>query len=375
MAFPTVDVPSNDDAVRLTILDLYVKQKQKAAANKAHNPGRLPKGTMKALVDNLRTHPGFQDATRDTINNHERKTKKSTPDPTVPPVPTQLNLDAESSAASPMTPSTATGSTGSTSTGSTTRKNQGGRPKGVTSLSLRLAKVTLEEATTYAAQQLKKKRDIAKANNTVLRCGVINEVIQEANKKYKLANGNGVKPSTVKQRVNRNNPQGRASVEAQTSPMAGVEPLLKDLAIQLQRMGQPLTKDDFLVLAKSIICGTPTEEKVKRHLELSKLSTDTLLGSRYYAGFMKRWRLDIAGGRGYKKDTNRIKWSNYYNMSIMYDCIYKEMKSGGVAVELDPPQRMDREGNIVVDAAVAYGTLLLTPSRILIEYYSVMRLE
>jgi len=71
------------------------------------------------------------------------------------------------------------------------------------------------------------------------------------------------------------------------------------------------------------------------------------LGEAYWAAFMRHNQHRITNKRGEKFASSRADWSTHENFEDMYNHIYDEMVSAGIAVPLQSAVCMDIHGNIV----------------------------
>jgi len=79
------------------------------------------------------------------------------------------------------------------------------------------------------------------------------------------------------------------------------------------------------------------------------------LGPGYWKGFLKRNKHRLVSKKGQKYALDRKDWSTYRNMYKMYNEIYAEMTEAGVAVELEEPIWVDKDGNEVNQQSQAVG--------------------
>jgi hypothetical protein len=134
--------------------------------------------------------------------------------------------------------------------------------------------------------------------------------------------------------------------------MTPVEPVLADLCRQLNRMGKSLTVADFLALANDLIKDKPIEAEVlnfKRKICGSNEIETAELGVKYFSNFMKRHRDVLHTTKVVKKDIKRLEWTNYKNISKMYNLLYQLMIEAVVARRLSEKVCFDRGGNIVTE--------------------------
>ena len=80
-----------------------------------------------------------------------------------------------------------------------------------------------------------------------------------------------------------------------------------------------------------------------------------MLGTRWYNGFMKRFKHQLHRCRAKHKDFKRRTWVTTENFQNMYDNIYKEMVKSGVAVLLDEEIMYDENGLETDDIEKMFG--------------------
>ncbi len=83
--------------------------------------------------------------------------------------------------------------------------------------------------------------------------GFLKDLVRQIEKKHNLTEGT-INLTTVKTRVKRKNPSAMAIQK--TSPIAEIEPLIAEYCCRLSAIGKPLSKDNVIYLAESIIRGT-----------------------------------------------------------------------------------------------------------------------
>jgi len=92
----------------------------------------------------------------------------------------------------------------------------------------------------------------------------------------------------------------------------------------------------------------------ERYIEADVLGKEQL-GPGYWKGFLKRNKHRLVSKKGQKYALDRKDWSTYRNMYKMYNEIYAEMTEAGVAVELEEPIWVDKDGNEVNQQSQAVG--------------------
>jgi hypothetical protein len=79
----------------------------------------------------------------------------------------------------------------------------------------------------------------------------------------------------------------------------------------------------------------------------NKSTTNSIVGRRWYYGFMECNKDLIRRQRGRVVDITRHTWCTFDHFSDMYDNNYARMVECGIAVELDEEVYMDKQGNVV----------------------------
>jgi hypothetical protein len=135
---------------------------------------------------------------------------------------------------------------------------------------------------------------------------------------------------------------------------------LVELIIKLADMRTPITTAQGLQLANSIIKGTSIEHKVidwkQRNCKAFQLGYGKAeLGKDYWLNFLKRNNHLIRSKKAVKFDVKRAKWCTYLNMQEMYNEIYKDLCSAGLACEHPEPVWRNEHGEIVEKAEDAFG--------------------
>ena len=192
-----------------------------------------------------------------------------------------------------------------------------------------------------------------KLNRIRIRKGMFNEIVKEANEKFDTNEKISIK--TIQSRYRRN----KLFVEHRGTPtaMAPLEPALLEIVIQMGKMNQPLTVNEGLQLANSMIKpGSNIEKNVISYLKLrgqykidgsSTKSPGNLLGVGYWRGFSRRYKHQLVSKRGVQFGHNRSEWCKYTNFKIMYDLVYESMEIAGVAEKLPQPEWQNELGEKV----------------------------
>ena len=126
--------------------------------------------------------------------------------------------------------------------------------------------------------------------------------------------------------------------------MLRIEPYIVEVLIQLSRLGRPINVTTGLQLANSIIAGIEHASNIlawkQKHNVQARAAARTtgkepspLLGKGYWAGFNRRNGHLVRGKRLVKFDAKRAAWCTHDNFQTMYDTVYNEMVTGGIAEE------------------------------------------
>lgn len=338
------------------------------------NYGRSRKGDIKKIV-NYYQGIGYDFITKGVMNylvlKHKEQTEKN--------LPKAITLFTETTSVSPITTDIVIASDNGTSTGTILNDNNniastsntvveliaspminpGGRKKGTTKQKKRDDKVKFQnaktEATTLCLEVFKEAQKESKltASNT-FRC-----ICDEVEIKYGLEK-KSISVETIRSRIKRNNINGH--IPQYLSPMSAIEPVLVEYCMQLSEMGAPITRDQVLLLAESLIKGTDVEKlyinlKRKLHLKVPDDDPDCkgLVGLGWYRGFLNRHQDKIKVGKGRIKDIKRQTWCTYHHFKSMYDCVYRNMVKAKVAVQVENTIYHDKLGNVVENETEAFG--------------------
>lgn len=243
-----------------------------------------------------------------------------------------------------------------------------GRPKGTTDIAKSDKLLRLSTALTKAAILFAEQRSIAHQSKEIVAKGVLAGIACSVEEEFELESGQ-LNLSTIKKRVDRNNLTGVAYQKV--SPLDEIEPLLVEYCIRLADMGAPITRDQLICLADSILdrSGSRVRQrmidfKIKRKLQMKGVSstgevTDAsvaeIVGRGWFRGFMRRNSKLIVSKQGQIKDLKRQSWCVYDKFEAMYDCVYEKMVEAKVAIKLDTPILYDKEGNEVTDPNMSFG--------------------
>jgi hypothetical protein len=239
--------------------------------------------------------------------------------------------------------------------------NVGGRAIGTTKAARKIAMKKKLEATTKAATMFADERNRAHLQNRQVAGGTLARIIHQVEEDFDLEHGI-IRFKTVFNRVQRNNLTGTSPQKI--SPLSGIEPLLAEYCIKLAQMGSPLCREQVISLAISLIMDTPHLEKVvelKKRLKLLPRETvtpidySTILKSRWYNGFMRRYEENIRRGKGRVRDIKRHTWCKYEHFEEMYDCIYNCMVEAGICKLNADARYYNLNGVVVTDPANSFG--------------------
>ena len=143
------------------------------------------------------------------------------------------------------------------------------------------------------------------------------------------------------------------------SPLADIEPHIVTLLLAMADTGAPLSVGQCLPLINSLIHKTSHQVKLvewkKKHNMQFNTNDNSLIcddelgqvGISYWHGLVKRNRQTLTTNKGRLFELNRTNWTLYRNFRDMYVDVEKHMVAAGVAVKLDEPKWMDKEGNEV----------------------------
>jgi hypothetical protein len=156
--------------------------------------------------------------------------------------------------------------------------------------------------------------------------------------------------------------------------MAEVEPYLVQLIIQFSNMRIPISCAQGLELANSLISGTEVEKKLiewksnncyaYKHASVSG-DENKKLGLGYWRSFLRRNEHLIRTKKAVKFDNKHAEWCTYDNIQEMYDEIYQNLCSAGLACKHPEPLWRDENGE-VVEEHKAYG---------LVSHYELIHLD
>lgn len=144
-----------------------------------------------------------------------------------------------------------------------------------------------------------------------------------------------LKKDTINTRVTRGNLNSGHKL---TTIIAPVEPLLVEMAIKCNSMGNGLGRMQMVRLANSLIEGSSYSAELRRHhtsLKMKGADSGTL-GLGWYYGFLNRYGDILRSKSPTLFPNNRSKWTTYDNFKIMYNNIYDILVESNVAKEVEP---------------------------------------
>lgn len=144
------------------------------------------------------------------------------------------------------------------------------------------------------------------------------------------------------------------------SPVSDIEPKLVALILCMSNIKRTLTMSQVLELANDLIKNTETqirliEWKKKRKVYHNDSSSLGTLGMSFLREFISRNDHLINKKTLSQYSIDRSNFSNYLNFSDMYNHIQKILVQSGIAVTLNEPVPMNRNGDIVRDENNGFG--------------------
>lgn len=232
-----------------------------------------------------------------------------------------------------------------------------GRPTGTSKEQMRVSSVQKAAAMNEVTLEVEALRKVCKVVND----DAFQRIVNETKTKHNLPVDFEIKKNTVLKRISREKTvlEGYETKGGHVSPLLEIEPSIVQLVLCMSKFRQALTSVQIMDLVNSCIQGTEYQQKLIEYKKTKKIQQDVenmgKVGLKYVAGFMKRWEHIIDSSRPRKFELDRSKWALYSNFKEMYDAVEEAMLDCGVAERLDPPQWMDKEGNIVESQADAFG--------------------
>ena len=154
--------------------------------------------------------------------------------------------------------------------------------------------VVLQGVIGNAASQYASYRTIASAKGERVAKGCLAQLIRSNESSAGISTGT-VSLKTVISRVNRNNISGLA--HQCKSPLQAIEHVVVDACIHLAEIGCALTKYEVISLTEEIIAGTEHEKQLLDYKRKRKIRSKSIIGKKWYDGFMKRNEKAIKRGR------------------------------------------------------------------------------
>ena len=195
-------------------------------------------------------------------------------------------------------------------------------------------------------------RDAKENRNGRVRKGALKEIIEDVRKKRRIEED--ISPLAIRKRVVRNSLVNHHLAGGQVSPLERREPIIVNIIAQMSRMRQCLTPSKGLMLVNSLIAGTRIQSELVAWKRNNTPNFTGTLGPGYWQNFMKRNKHKIVGKRGQKYELSRQNWTTYNNFVSMYNHIIDELVHAKLAVKLETPTWMNRNGEVCTEEE-AYG--------------------
>jgi hypothetical protein len=192
--------------------------------------------------------------------------------------------------------------------------------------------------------------------------GTLQEIILKLEQEHSLP-CDSLKPETIKSRVLAKNTSG---INVNTTPiLKDIEPEIIDYCVQLADLGQPLVKDQVLLVANQLVKRYNLETEVlefkkKMHLidESEYPGHTTLIGGGWFRNFSGRHMEDIKQKFGQELGYT----GNHFHLRLdhfkaRYDLVYESMVKAGIAEKYVKPTLFDIDGGRVAqtEREWAYG--------------------
>jgi hypothetical protein len=235
-----------------------------------------------------------------------------------------------------------------------TSTNHGGRPKGSKASEKERVTKAKKLAMTKAARLCLHEKQTAERANTIVAPGKYKEIIKLVEEQEDIESGS-ISISAIRSRLLRNNITGFRPQN--TSPLEEIEPIIVQYCLKLARIRAPLTRESVILLVESLIENGVYADRMMEFKRKNKSATaNSIVGVRWYYGFMERNKDTIRRQRGRVVDIKRHTWCTFDHFSDMYDANYSRMVECGIAVELENEVYMDKQGKEVSkDNENAYG--------------------
>jgi hypothetical protein len=247
------------------------------------------------------------------------------------------------------------------------RNNKGGRPKNVISkdpleqANRRRLKSLKSQALTWIAQELleikEQQRSINSKTRPKLPSGAMKAKIAQARKQFNLPDSMELKEVTIYERMSEPNNKIPKTPGA-TSPMLALEPLLVELCLMRQRLGEPFNSTSFLELINQHYVLTPdvtqslVEFQQRMHwrrpnndpgdnTSITALQTlpSPKLTKSYYQGFVRRnfdaLNVKLGSRLGHPGPGRWAKWTHpYETLQTMYERVFASMVEARVLKQM-----------------------------------------
>ena len=219
-----------------------------------------------------------------------------------------------------------------------------GRPVGTTMLQKKSNEMKLIDAKNEVTIMYNDMKKEAIQKGSRIKYGALRDLIKSVKSARHIKAD--ISSSAIRRRVHRNRLVNHHIAGGQVSPLLKIEPLIVEIILQMARIRQCLCPSKGLQLVNSIIKGTKMQEELIKWKQTNTPNDCGTVGVGYWKSFLKRNKTKIVSRRGQKYELNRQNWTTYANFVHMYDHTISEMIDCGVAVRLDEPVWMDRQGNI-----------------------------
>jgi len=234
--------------------------------------------------------------------------------------------------------------------------NSIGRPKGTTDTNSRQLLEKVEEATQEVVNKFKEVKSKTRSSKHRLQKGSLKIIIASAKEKFNIPHDIIISENTVRQRVKRGSKSGHVG---QSSPMLELEPYLVELIKKLADMRTPVTTAQGLELANSLIEGKSTQKQLidwkSKNCHAYKMKGTVKLGKSYWRNFLRRNSHLIRQKKAVKFENKRAQWCNYLNMEEMYQEIYQNLCSAGIACKHSEAVWRNKDGEVVEQQEQAFG--------------------
>lgn len=252
------------------------------------------------------------------------------------------------------------------------KRKIGGRPRGSRSTPKDPSKMATntskskqwEVVTSKACELFAIELERAKANGEKrVAKGTLPGIIEALEREHGMVAGS-VTQKTVRSRLTAGNVTGKHS--ERTPILESIEPEVIDYCVALANMGQPLLKEQVLLVTNQLIKvhnleGVVVDYKKKRKIIVEgddDFDQKALIGTAWFQGFRTRHMDDIVAKCGrdlmYVNRHFQLRVDHY---KAMYDRVYESMVKSGIAEKYAKPSLFDIEGGRVshTEREWAYG--------------------